>query len=210
MPMPSRNVRPAGNRHSCGDASLTPRAGSAGYMQPGMRGAVARRSRTVVPGGRLRSKRQVRCEFSPAAGARNAWMGVPPGRRGGMSTGRVQVRFGTGDIAFQRQQRACRRYRPRRASWGESGHSRAVRRGRPVARAVIAPARVCMRPRRATPGERGRGDGPTPFDSSSPLRRDGRTALGMSACRLAVPYWSRTRRWFDLGLRRRHDRHSCA
>jgi len=27
---------------------------------------------------------------------------------------------------------------------------------------------------------------------------------------LARLYWSRTRRWFDLGLRRRHDRHWCA
>jgi hypothetical protein len=47
MPMSSRSVRPAGNRHSCGDTPLMPRAGNASYL-PGMQRAAAWRSRAVV------------------------------------------------------------------------------------------------------------------------------------------------------------------
>jgi hypothetical protein len=53
VPMPSRSVRPAGNRHSCGDTPLMPRARHAGYL-PGMRWAAARRSRPAASPARLR------------------------------------------------------------------------------------------------------------------------------------------------------------
>jgi len=70
MPMPSRTVRPAGNRHSCGDTPLMPQARHADYL-PGMRRAAARCSRAAASPMRLRSKRQVRWAFPPGSGARN-------------------------------------------------------------------------------------------------------------------------------------------
>lgn len=83
MPMPSRSVRPAGNRHSCGDPPLMLRAGHAGYP-PGMREAAARCSPGGGAGGCLRPKRQVRwalrlCALQgEAAGLRGADGSMPP------------------------------------------------------------------------------------------------------------------------------------
>jgi hypothetical protein len=69
MPMPSRSVRPAGNRHSCDDMALAPQARRAGCL-PAMRRAAARRSQVVASPTRLRPKRQVRWAFPSGNGAR--------------------------------------------------------------------------------------------------------------------------------------------
>jgi hypothetical protein len=89
MPMPSRSVRPAGNRHSGGDTPLMPRARHAGCL-PGMRWAAARRSRAAASPARLRPKQQVRWVFLSGNGAQNVRVRVTPCRPG-MSTDLVQV-----------------------------------------------------------------------------------------------------------------------
>ena len=90
MPMPSRIVRPAGNRHLCGDTPLMPQARHAGYL-PGMRWAAARRSRPLTSRARLRPKQQVRWVFPSGNGAqKNVRVRVTPCRPG-MSTDCVQV-----------------------------------------------------------------------------------------------------------------------
>ena len=100
MPMPLHNVRPAGNRHSCGDTSV----GAAG-RESRLPARDARGSGEAFPGdgagGRLHSKRQVRWVLSPAADARNAGCGVPPAVRRHVNWPRPDARFGTGDMAFQ-------------------------------------------------------------------------------------------------------------
>jgi len=70
MPMSSRSVRPAGNRHSWGDTSIALPARHAGYL-PGMGPSRARYSPGGGAGGQLRAKRQVRWALPAAAGARN-------------------------------------------------------------------------------------------------------------------------------------------
>jgi hypothetical protein len=67
LSMPSRSVRSAGNRHSCGDAALVPRVRLAGCLR-GMRRAAARRSQAVALSARLRPKRQVRWAFLAGGG----------------------------------------------------------------------------------------------------------------------------------------------
>ncbi len=149
--MPSRSVRPAGNRHSCGDTPLMPRARHAGFL-PGMRWAAARRSRAAASPARLRPNQQVRWVFPSGNGAQNVRVRVTPCRPG-MSTDCVQV------YALQPRLQASawtaaacgRRILPCPASRGEGGHSRAGCPG-PAgipAPGTVAPARGLCAPRTA-------------------------------------------------------------
>jgi len=79
MPMMSRTVRSAGNRHLNGDTPLMPQARPAGYL-PGIEGTAARRSPRGGADGRLRLERRVRWALRPAR-ASGRGCGAPRRRR---------------------------------------------------------------------------------------------------------------------------------
>jgi hypothetical protein len=113
IPMPSCSVKPAGNRHSCGDTPLMPRAGTPVTS----RGCAGRRR--GVP------RRWCR-RLSPLEA-------VSPLVTSVCTRFRVRLR-GSAETAA-----ACRRILACPASWGQGGHSRA---GRPGADGFPAPGTV--------------------------------------------------------------------
>jgi hypothetical protein len=144
IPVPSHTVRPAGNRHSCGDTPLMPRARHAGCL-PGMRWAAARCSRAAASPARLRPKQQVRWVNPSGNGAQNVRVRV-------MSTDCVQV------YALQRRLQAsawtaaaCGGYcraRQAGARAATAGLDARGRRGIPTP-GTVAPARGLCAPRTA-------------------------------------------------------------
>jgi hypothetical protein len=114
IPMPSRNVRPAGNRHSCGDTPLMPRARPAGYL-PGMRGAAAWLSQAVVP-------TAVSARSGKSAGT-SAWKRCPERQGAPMSrlAGRACQLMASGVGAPGRGRKAPRRRRQHAADIGVPG-----------------------------------------------------------------------------------------
>jgi len=123
MPMPSRSVRPAGNRHSCGHMPPAPPTRYAGYL-PACAG-LRQYSRAVASPTRLRAKRQVRWAFrlETVPGTSGA---VPTVLAGHVKWLRPSVRCSAGWVTGLRGDGgSMRRILPRPVRRGDGGHNHA-------------------------------------------------------------------------------------